>query len=56
VLIMWLWGGLVAFGSVLVSLYGDEQWTWTVISLMAATTISLTFLLPRLPTAVHNPR
>ena len=28
VLIMYLWAALVAFGTVLVSLYGDETWTW----------------------------
>jgi UDP-GlcNAc:undecaprenyl-phosphate GlcNAc-1-phosphate transferase len=50
VLIMWLWAGLVAFGTVVVSLYtGPLMWT----SLVAATviTISLTFLLP----IVHKP-
>jgi UDP-GlcNAc:undecaprenyl-phosphate GlcNAc-1-phosphate transferase len=50
VFIMWLWAGLVAFGTVVVSLYtGPLMWT----SLVAATviTISLTFLLP----IVHKP-
>ena len=45
VLIMWLWAGLMAFGTVLVSLYtGMLMWS----ALMAATaiTITLTFLVP----------
>ena len=28
VLIMWLWAALVAFGTVLMSLYSDEPWMW----------------------------
>ena len=42
---MWLWAGLIAFGTVLVSLYtGMLMWS----ALMAATsiTITLTFLVP----------
>jgi UDP-GlcNAc:undecaprenyl-phosphate GlcNAc-1-phosphate transferase len=45
VVIMWLWAGLIAFGTVLVSLYtGMLMWS----ALMAATsiTITLTFLVP----------
>jgi UDP-GlcNAc:undecaprenyl-phosphate GlcNAc-1-phosphate transferase len=48
---MWLWAALVAFGTVIVSLYtGPLMW----ISLAVATvlTISLTFLLP----IVHKPQ
>jgi UDP-GlcNAc:undecaprenyl-phosphate/decaprenyl-phosphate GlcNAc-1-phosphate transferase len=47
VLIMWLWAGLVAFGTVLASLYSGM---WVVAALLAGTlvTIVLTFLLPRL--------
>jgi UDP-GlcNAc:undecaprenyl-phosphate/decaprenyl-phosphate GlcNAc-1-phosphate transferase len=51
VFIMWLWAALVAFGTVIVSLYtGPLMW----ISLAVATvlTISLTFLLP----IVHKPQ
>jgi UDP-GlcNAc:undecaprenyl-phosphate GlcNAc-1-phosphate transferase len=51
VFIMWLWAGLVAFGTVVVSLYtGPLMWT----SLIAATviTVALTFVLP----IVHKPR
>ncbi len=50
VFIMWLWAGLVAFGTVVVSLYtGPLMW----ISLAAATavTVSLTFVLP----VIHKP-
>jgi len=45
VVIMWMWAGLIAFGTVLVSLYtGTLMWS----ALMAATsvTITLTFLVP----------
>jgi UDP-GlcNAc:undecaprenyl-phosphate GlcNAc-1-phosphate transferase len=45
VLIMWLWAGLVAFGTVLVSLY-TGPWMWFSLAAMAALTITLTFLLP----------
>ena len=48
VLIIYLWAALVAFGTVLVSLYSDETWMWTTIGLMAAVTVGSTFLLPRL--------
>ena len=47
VFIMWLWAGLVAFGTVLVSLYSGP---FVVGGVVAATlfTVALTFLLPRL--------
>jgi UDP-GlcNAc:undecaprenyl-phosphate GlcNAc-1-phosphate transferase len=51
VLIMWLWAGLVAFTTVLISLYSDDPWTWWSLGAMAAVTIGLTFLLPKL----HRP-
>jgi UDP-GlcNAc:undecaprenyl-phosphate GlcNAc-1-phosphate transferase len=51
VLIMWLWAGLVAFTTVLISLYSDDAWTWWSLGAMAAVTIGLTFLLPKL----HRP-
>jgi len=51
VLIMYLWAALVAFGTVLVSLYSRETWTWVVVGAMAAVTVGATFLLPKL----HRP-
>ncbi len=51
VLIMYLWAALVAFGTVIASLYPNESWTWIAIGAMAVVTIALTFLLPRL----HKP-
>jgi UDP-GlcNAc:undecaprenyl-phosphate GlcNAc-1-phosphate transferase len=45
VLIMWLWAGLVAFGTVLVSLYTGAL-MWTVLGVGTALTIALTFLVP----------
>ena len=51
VLIMYLWAALVAFGTVLASLYGDGTWTWVARGAMAAVTIALTFVLPTL----HHP-
>jgi len=51
VLIMWLWAGLVAFTTVLISLYSDDPWTWWSLGAMAAVTVGLTFLLPKL----HRP-
>lgn len=51
VLIIYLWAALVAFGSVLVSLYGAQAWIWTTLGLMALFTIAVTFLLPR----IHRP-
>jgi UDP-GlcNAc:undecaprenyl-phosphate GlcNAc-1-phosphate transferase len=50
VLIMWLWAGLVAFGTVLASLY-TGRWMWISLGIMALVTVTLTFVLPR----VHRP-
>src|SRR6478735_2643906 len=50
VLIMWLWAGLVAFGTVLASLY-TGRWMWISLVVMAVVTVTLTFVLPRL----HSP-
>ena len=50
VLIMWLWAGLVAFGTVLLSLYTGRL-MWGSLGVMAAFTVALTFLLP----VVHRP-
>ena len=47
VLIIWLWAGLVAFGTVLASLY-TGRWMWISLLAMAVVTITLTFVLPRL--------
>jgi len=46
VLIMWLWAGLVAFGTVLASLY-TGPWMWTSLVAMSVLTVTLTFVLPR---------
>lgn len=51
VLIMYLWAALMAFGTVLVSLYSKETWTWVAVGSMAAVTVGATFLLPKL----HRP-
>ena len=63
VLIMYLWAALVAFGTVLMSLYSDEPWMWTLLAGMATVTVVLTFLLPRLrrpelpdPPAMQEPQ
>jgi UDP-GlcNAc:undecaprenyl-phosphate GlcNAc-1-phosphate transferase len=45
VLIMWLWAALVAFGTVLVSLYTGTL-MWTVLGIATAVTIALTVLVP----------
>lgn len=52
VLIMWMWAGLVAFGTVLASLY-TGPWMWTSLGVMATVTIGVTFVLPMLH---HPPR
>jgi UDP-GlcNAc:undecaprenyl-phosphate GlcNAc-1-phosphate transferase len=51
VLIMWLWAALVAFGTVLASLYSG-WWVVGALGAMFLVTVALTFLLPRL----HRPR
>jgi UDP-GlcNAc:undecaprenyl-phosphate GlcNAc-1-phosphate transferase len=48
VLIMWMWAALVAFGTVLMSLYSDETWMWASVAAMVALTVGMTFLLPKL--------
>ena len=45
VIIMWLWAGLIGFGTVLTSLY-RETWTWWGLGAMAFVTIGLTFVVP----------
>lgn len=50
VFIMWMWAGLVAFGTVLASLY-TGPWMWTSLGVMATLTIGVTFVLPML----HRP-
>ena len=45
VLIMWMWAALVAFGTVLASLY-DGRLMWLSLAAMTLLTILLTFLLP----------
>jgi len=50
VFIMWLWAGLVAFGTVLASLY-TATWVWVSLAAATAFTIALTFVLP----VVHSP-
>lgn len=52
VVIMWMWAALVAFGTVLMSLYSEELWMWVSVSAMAALTVGVTFVLPKL----HRPR
>ena len=51
VFIMWMWAGLVAFGTVLASLY-TGRWMWISLAAMTLLTITLTFVLPR----VHKPQ
>ncbi|MGI9156366.1 MAG: MraY family glycosyltransferase [Marmoricola sp.] len=50
VLIMWLWAALIAFGTVLASIYARPL-TWIGIGVWAAATLVVTFLLPRM----HRP-
>ena len=47
VLIMWMWAALVAFGTVLISLYRYEPWMWVSVGTLAVLTLAVTFLLPR---------
>ena len=48
---MWLWAGLIAFGTVLASLYTGPLSVGRRSAAMAAVTIALTFVLP----VVHRP-
>jgi len=50
VLIMWLWASLIAFGTVVASLFAST-WTWVAIAAWAVATLAATFLLPR----IHRP-
>jgi UDP-GlcNAc:undecaprenyl-phosphate GlcNAc-1-phosphate transferase len=45
VVIMWLWAGLIAFGTVLASLY-TGMLMWSALMAGTAITITLTFLVP----------
>ena len=51
VLIMWLWAGLVAFGTVLASLYGGPA-VWVSLAAMALVTVVGTIVIP----IAHRPR
>jgi UDP-GlcNAc:undecaprenyl-phosphate GlcNAc-1-phosphate transferase len=51
VFIMWMWAGLVAFGTVFASLY-TGPWMWISLAAMTLVTITLTFVLP----IVHKPQ
>ncbi|KQY54503.1 MULTISPECIES: glycosyltransferase family 4 protein [unclassified Nocardioides] len=46
VLIIWLWAGLIGFGTVLASLYASPL-TWVALLLWFVATVALTFVLPR---------
>ena len=50
VLIMWMWAALVAFGTVLASLY-TGRWMWGSLVAMAVVTVVLTFVVP----VLHRP-
>jgi UDP-GlcNAc:undecaprenyl-phosphate GlcNAc-1-phosphate transferase len=56
VFIMWLWAALVAFGTVLVSLYSGPV-VVAGVAVATVATIAVTFLLPRLhrPDALNDP-
>jgi UDP-GlcNAc:undecaprenyl-phosphate/decaprenyl-phosphate GlcNAc-1-phosphate transferase len=43
-----MWAALVAFGTVLISLYPDEAWMWASLAGMAVLTVAMTFVLPKL--------
>lgn len=47
VLIIWLWAGLIGFGTVLASLYAT-RFTWVLLVSWFLLTVALTFVLPRL--------
>jgi UDP-GlcNAc:undecaprenyl-phosphate/decaprenyl-phosphate GlcNAc-1-phosphate transferase len=49
VVIMWLWAALIAFGTVLASLYSGAL-IWSALAAATAVTIALTFLVPRVQT------
>ena len=49
VLIIWLWAGLLGFGTVLASLYASPI-TWIALTVWFVATVALTFVLPRLTT------
>ena len=51
VFIMWMWAGLVAFGTVLASLY-TGPWMWISLAAMTLVTVVATFLLP----IIHKPQ
>lgn len=51
VLIMWLWAGMIAFGTVLASLDTGPR-VWVGVGLMAAMTLTLTFVVP----VLHRPQ
>ena len=53
VLIMWLWAGLIAFGTVLASLYTGPR-MWVSLGVMVVVTLCLTFLLPVLHRPGHH--
>jgi len=52
VLIMWLWAGLIAFGSSFASLYSGP-WMWGTLAASLLVTLGLTFLLPKLRQVDH---
>ncbi len=52
VIIMWLWAGLIAFGTVVASLNDDPK-VWIGIGVAFAVTVGLTFLVPLLPRWGH---
>jgi UDP-GlcNAc:undecaprenyl-phosphate GlcNAc-1-phosphate transferase len=45
VVIMWMWAGLVAFGTVIASLY-EGPWMWSSLAAMFTIVVSMTFVLP----------
>jgi UDP-GlcNAc:undecaprenyl-phosphate GlcNAc-1-phosphate transferase len=47
VMIIWLWAGLIAFGTVLISLY-TGWWVWLFVLVWAVSTVVMTFVVPRL--------
>ncbi|NPC98451.1 undecaprenyl/decaprenyl-phosphate alpha-N-acetylglucosaminyl 1-phosphate transferase [Nocardioides sp. zg-DK7169] len=51
VFIMWTWAALVAFGTVIPSLYSGA-WVWIALGIALALTVALTFLLP----VLHKPK